>query len=61
MNLLQSIPETDFGPVLVTLNPPFEPKPELVAKEYWYEHPLFSELVSLGSFRALRTSQDSYS
>lgn len=45
MNLLQSIPEKDFGPVLVTLNPPFEPKPELVSDEYWYEHPLFSELV----------------
>lgn len=52
MNLLQSIPETDFGPVLVTLNPPFEPKAELVAKEYWYEHPLFSESVSLGSLVA---------
>lgn len=47
MNLLQSISEKEFGPVLVTLNPPFEPKPELVAKEYWYEHPLFSELASL--------------
>lgn len=46
MNLLQSISEKEFGPVLVTLNPPFDPKPELVAQEYWYEHPLFSELVS---------------
>ncbi|KAK4046792.1 hypothetical protein OIO90_006434 [Microbotryomycetes sp. JL221] len=43
MNLLQSIPESEFGPVLVTLNPPFEPKPELVIDEYWYQHPLFSE------------------
>jgi predicted NAD/FAD-binding protein len=58
MNLLQSIPEADFGPVLVTLNPPFEPKPELVAKEYWYEHPLFSELVSLRVSRTVYRLRD---
>ncbi|KAM0789863.1 hypothetical protein ACM66B_006709 [Microbotryomycetes sp. NB124-2] len=43
MNLLQSIPEDKFGPVLVTLNPPFEPKSGLLIDEYWYQHPLFSE------------------
>lgn len=46
MNLLQSVPEDKFGPVLVTLNPPFEPKKELVVGEWEYEHPLFTERVS---------------
>lgn len=45
MNLLQSIPEGKFGPVLVTLNPPFEPKKDLVVGEWEYEHPLFTEQV----------------
>lgn len=30
MNLLQHIPESKWGPVLCTLNPPFEPKPETI-------------------------------
>lgn len=49
MNLLQSIPENEYGPVFVTLNPPFEPKQELVADEYWYTHPLFTAHVSAPS------------
>ncbi len=47
MNLLQSIPENKFGPVLVTLNPPYEPKKDLVVGEWDYEHPLFTEQASL--------------
>ncbi|SCZ98301.1 BZ3500_MvSof-1268-A1-R1_Chr3-2g06281 [Microbotryum saponariae] len=43
MNLLQSIPEAIYGPVLVTLNPPFEPRKEHKFAEWDYEHPLFSE------------------
>ncbi|EJD40778.1 FAD/NAD(P)-binding domain-containing protein [Auricularia subglabra TFB-10046 SS5] len=39
MNLLQKIPEAKFGTVLGTLNPPFEPRPDLVIGEYNYEHP----------------------
>ncbi|KAK4703083.1 uncharacterized protein P7C70_g3132, partial [Phenoliferia sp. Uapishka_3] len=42
MNTLQSIPESTFGPVLVTLNPPYEPRKELVVGEWSYDHPLFS-------------------
>ncbi|KAI5478108.1 hypothetical protein MNV49_005475 [Pseudohyphozyma bogoriensis] len=42
MNVLQSIPSKVFGPVLVTLNPPFEPKQELVKGEYAYEHPYYT-------------------
>lgn len=53
MNLLQSIDEKVHGPVLVTLNPPFEPKKELVAGEWWYDHPLYSEKVSRNRFDQL--------
>lgn len=45
MNLLQSIPEKTYGPVLVTLNPPFPPAPELTIGSWPYEHPLYSEKV----------------
>lgn len=53
MNLLQSIDEKVHGPVLVTLNPPFEPKPELTAGAWSYDHPLYSEKVRrVVSFRS---------
>ncbi|KAG8708101.1 hypothetical protein FRC09_001436 [Ceratobasidium sp. 395] len=42
MNHLQHISEPKHGPVLVTLNPPFEPKPELVVAQARYEHPVVS-------------------
>lgn len=46
MNLLQSLPESRHGPVLVTLNPPTSlearPRQELVAARYSYEHPVYT-------------------
>lgn len=45
MNLLQSLPESQHGHVLVTLNPPTgeaAPRPELVAGTYSYEHPIYT-------------------
>ncbi|TKY90222.1 hypothetical protein EX895_000220 [Sporisorium graminicola] len=48
MNLLQSLPESKYGPVLVTLNPttspssPYTPRPELVLKRQSYSHPLYT-------------------
>ncbi|CAE7143439.1 unnamed protein product [Rhizoctonia solani] len=42
MNHLQHIDESNHGPVLVTLNPPFEPQPELVVDQSLYEHPVLS-------------------
>ncbi|KAG8703793.1 hypothetical protein FRC11_010442, partial [Ceratobasidium sp. 423] len=42
MNHLQHISEGDHGPVLVTLNPPFEPLPELIVDQSPYEHPVMS-------------------
>ncbi|KLO16726.1 FAD/NAD-binding domain-containing protein [Schizopora paradoxa] len=40
MNELQHIFETKFGPVLVTLNPPFEPAEESVQGRWAYDHPV---------------------
>ncbi|KAJ7242012.1 FAD/NAD(P)-binding domain-containing protein, partial [Mycena rebaudengoi] len=40
MNDLQHIPESKYGPVLVTLNPPFEPREGLLAGRYQYDHPV---------------------
>ncbi|KAK0543972.1 hypothetical protein OC846_006229 [Tilletia horrida] len=47
MNLLQSLPISRHGPVLVTLNPPQEPSPyapapELTVGAWEYEHPVYS-------------------
>ena len=39
MNRLQKI--DDSKPLFVTLNPPFEPKPELTFAQFNYEHPQF--------------------
>lgn len=46
MNHLQHISEETHGPVLVTLNPPFEPNPDLVVASSPYEHPVMSAQVS---------------
>ena len=45
MNDLQHLPEKDHGPVLVTLNPPFEPQSDLIAGKYKYEHPVLDSAV----------------
>ncbi|KAG2009646.1 amine oxidase [Coprinopsis cinerea AmutBmut pab1-1] len=40
MNDLQHIPESKWGPVLCTLNPPFEPAPDKVVGRWRYDHPV---------------------
>ncbi|KAF9524252.1 amine oxidase [Crepidotus variabilis] len=40
MNDLQHIPEAKYGPVLVTLNPPFEPDPSKTVGKWHYSHPV---------------------
>ncbi|KIP06226.1 hypothetical protein PHLGIDRAFT_73035 [Phlebiopsis gigantea 11061_1 CR5-6] len=40
MNDLQHISEAEHGSVLVTLNPPFDPRAEEVVARYKYEHPV---------------------
>lgn len=42
MNILQHIPETTFGNVLVTLNPLHDPDPDTVQGRYTYSHPLYN-------------------
>ncbi|KAH8108669.1 FAD/NAD-binding domain-containing protein [Phellopilus nigrolimitatus] len=42
MNDLQHISEKENGPILVTLNPPFEPREETVAGRWSYEHPILN-------------------
>jgi len=45
MNLLQHIPENDFGPVLVTLNPLTPPDPQLSQGIWEYSHPLYNSVA----------------
>jgi len=45
MNDLQHISETKYGPVLVTLNPPFEPDPSKVVGRWRYDHPVLDAKV----------------
>ncbi|KAF8158029.1 amine oxidase [Crassisporium funariophilum] len=40
MNDLQHIPESRYGPVLVTLNPPFEPEANKIGGRWKYDHPV---------------------
>lgn len=47
MNELQHISEEIYGPVLVTLNPPFDPDPETLGGRYEYDHPVLGIKVSL--------------
>jgi len=42
MNILQHIPASVFGDVLVTLNPLHDPDPRLVQGRYTYSHPLYT-------------------
>jgi predicted NAD/FAD-binding protein len=42
MNILQHIPHSTFGDVLVTLNPITPPDPSTVQGEYQYDHPLYT-------------------
>lgn len=47
MNALQHLSEKKHGPVLVTLNPPFEVDKDKEVGRYKYEHPIYSLAVSL--------------
>lgn len=42
MNILQDIPISTFGDVLVTLNPETPPSPALTQATYQYRHPLYN-------------------
>ena len=49
MNDLQHLSEEKYGPIFVTLNPPFEPNPDTVVGRYKYEHPVIDSEVRLFS------------
>lgn len=42
MNILQHIPTSKFSDVLVTMNPPHPPSPELTQAKISYRHPLYN-------------------
>lgn len=42
MNILQHLPETKLGPVLVTMNPRHAPDPALTQGKFIYRHPLYT-------------------
>ncbi|RSH88935.1 hypothetical protein EHS25_002597 [Saitozyma podzolica] len=42
MNILQHLPESKHGPVLVTLNPPFPPDPLKTLGRWTYTHPMMT-------------------
>ncbi|TKA77254.1 hypothetical protein B0A55_06142 [Friedmanniomyces simplex] len=42
MNILQHLPESTFGPVLVTMNPERAPDPRLTQGKFVYRHPLYT-------------------
>ena len=42
MNLLQHIPQSKYGPILVTLNPLHTPSPALTQGTWTYHHPLYN-------------------
>jgi len=52
MNILQHIPESIFGLVLATLNPPPEVQidEQTVQGRWYYEHPILDEKVRLSIF-----------
>nr|OQO17377.1 hypothetical protein B0A51_15528 [Rachicladosporium sp. CCFEE 5018] len=42
MNILQHLPESRHGPVLVTMNPPHAPDPAKTQGKFIYRHPLYT-------------------
>jgi predicted NAD/FAD-binding protein len=42
MNILQHLPESQLGPVLVTMNPQHAPDPALTQGKFIYRHPLYT-------------------
>lgn len=57
MNILQSIDESIYGPVLVSLNPLYEPDPSKVVGSWSYDHPEFTP-ETIAAQAKLRTIQN---
>ncbi|CAG8836982.1 18768_t:CDS:2, partial [Racocetra persica] len=57
MNILQSIDESSYGPVLVSLNPLWEPDPSKLFDSWIYEHPQYTPLT-IASQKVLSSIQN---
>nr|POE90648.1 hypothetical protein CFP56_60261 [Quercus suber] len=57
MNILQHLPETLWGPVLVTMNPPHAPDPAKTQGTFTYRHPLYTA-ASVAAQRRLPAIQN---
>ncbi|CAG8433463.1 5296_t:CDS:2 [Ambispora gerdemannii] len=57
MNILQSIDESKYGPVLVSLNPLYEPDPTKVFGSWEYDHPVYTS-NAVSSQQALANIQN---
>ena len=49
LNLIQHLPAEKHGHIFMTLNPPSEPDPKLVFKEFVYDHPVLDANVNIRS------------
>ena len=49
LNLIQHLPVEKHGQIFLTLNPPFEPDPKLVFREFVYDHPVLDANVNTHS------------
>ena len=47
LNYIQNLPVEKHGQIFLTLNPPFEPDPKLVFREFVYDHPVLDASVSV--------------
>lgn len=56
MNDLQHLSEAKYGPVLVTLNPPFEPSLDKTMARFRYDHPILDGQVTTSSFNPYNRS-----
>ena len=51
LNYIQHLSVRKHGQIFLTLNPPFEPDPKLVFKEFVYDHPVLDANVNTPSTR----------
>jgi hypothetical protein len=51
LNYIQQLSVEKHGQIFLTLNPPFEPDPKLVFKEFVYDHPVLDANVNISLWR----------
>ena len=60
MNHIQHLSVEKHGQIFLTLNPPFEPDPTLVFREFVYDHPVLDANVNFSalSVQCIGIAQD---